>query len=116
MASDSLPATRVREHAPMVEGERTGLGKGDPRRECSVIRRGGNPSSAGHEERDAGRGFPGIPIRPRIDPDDAHRPTREPGLLPELSDDRLFDGFSKLDEATGEGPEALKWGSCPAHQ
>lgn len=100
----------------MVERERLYLRERDPRGLAGVVPSVRCRGAARHPEHDRGRGMPWIPIRARIDPDQADRPGEEAGLLPQLPGHRGFDRLPVLDEAAGEGPATSKRGTSAADE
>jgi len=100
----------------MVEGERTGLGKRNPRSRRGVVVTYGIPSSAVDQEGHGRRGLAGVAVRPRIHADDPYWMTDEPGLLAELANESCLDRLPELDEPSRERPEASERWPSPTHE
>ncbi len=88
----------------MIEGQTGTRGQGDPLGKRCVIASARRAVRSPDSEDDRHRVLPRVPLRVGPNADQGGDPAPEPGLLPELSQDRLFHRLADLDEPARQGP------------
>jgi hypothetical protein len=104
---------RVPEYLIVIEGELPDLRERDPASIAGVVTAARGPASPAHVKRDGGRRLSRIPVRPRVDPDQAIGYRGQAGLLPQFPNHRVLDGLALFHEAAGKRPLSSEWRSTP---
>lgn len=104
-----LPET-VGHDRPVVEREIREGSNAPPAGFARVRTCPGTHHLAGNQEGDADRVTPGIPLRVRVHTQEPFHVPQEPGLLGQLADRGLLDGFADFDEPARKCPPASEGG------
>lgn len=100
----------------MVERQGSRLPDRHPFRGGGIVGAPGRTTASADPERDRSGRLPGVAIRAGIDTDDSPGVAPQPGLFPELTDERLLDRLLELDESAGKREKPLEGRSAPADQ